>query len=783
MTHFDIFNFLGLGNSDPVKAVGHNAPAKAGAATNKISKLAKKSLLAATPAKAPKSPGMESGRPTNDSGSSAPVSKSLYHPMPYVHTKEGTIDSVPVSHNAQSLAKAIMGRHTNHASAPVSSDIPPLCSRSSGFTFGLCVDGELATTTETNSRESHSKKRRLDDDVDEHAKSSDPPSKRRVAVTSGPKSSYTSSTMSPAFVGPFPGKNLLSVKDLSDIVSECIGAGNPNTYIDIKHKENLNQIVVLYVPYLDVALGLHDHLAPQFFTTPDGDPAALKSSYTLEDIQAISSTQSLLRHMPNLTAIFERVYPTLATVVSRRFPAPYDTIFETTVRKNIMDQRTGEYLQLFEGLDPSKPQTYLMSNSQLENNSYPPPLIHLSYSDDPHNEWTDTEAVDADIEQARFDDEQEYEVLSVDCEMCMTRVGNELTRVSVVNFEGRVLMDELVKPFNPITNYVTQYSGITPSMLKNVTTSLADAQGMLKKLIGPRTILVGQSLNSDLNALKMTHPLVVDTSVIFTTPRGNVMADRTRQKPSLRWLTQKYLHRSIQDRTIRHGHDSIEDALACIDLLKLKLAQGPLFGVHFGETIPLVDGVANTPCPPRFAERAVTDRFYQRAALVGPTRRFTAYNTPNSLLVATDHLPEGTDPVRLILDYAPLHALTVTQLTTLADLYATRYHQALTPSAPDLVRALRTLDDQLNAIWEGLGEHTGLLVTSGHGDMRLSLPSMKKYTSLDAGYRRRISNEGPEKPLRESDATWSELDQAAMDKALQWSRLGISLMAIRPSQS
>ena len=44
---------------------------------------------------------------------------------------------------------------------------------------------------------------------------------------------------------------------------------------------------------------------------------------------------------------------------------------------------------------------------------------------------------------------------------------------------------------------------------------LSEVQNALREILPADCILVGQSLNSDLIALKMMHPYVIDTSVIF----------------------------------------------------------------------------------------------------------------------------------------------------------------------------------------------------------------------------------------------------------------------------
>lgn len=164
-------------------------------------------------------------------------------------------------------------------------------------------------------------------------------------------------------------------------------------------------------------------------------------------------------------------------------------------------------------------------------------------------------------------------IYSIDCEMVQTSDDvNSLARVSMISYpDGKVIIDKYVKPDLPITNYFTQYSGITPEILENVKTTLKDVQKELLEILTPSSILLGHSLDSDLNALKLTHPFLVDTSLIYPHPRGLPL------RSSLKYLANKYLKREIQIAGA-NGHNSVEDAQAVLDLVKLKCEKGPKWG-------------------------------------------------------------------------------------------------------------------------------------------------------------------------------------------------------------
>ncbi|KAK2569791.1 RNA exonuclease 1-like protein [Acropora cervicornis] len=113
--------------------------------------------------------------------------------------------------------------------------------------------------------------------------------------------------------------------------------------------------------------------------------------------------------------------------------------------------------------------------------------------------------------------------------ICYTTRGLELTRITVVNWNLEVVYDT--------------FSGVTAELLRGVTTTIREVQAVLLSMIHKDTILVGHSLESDLKATKRA--------------LRNLMAD--------------HLKKIIQDSV--EGHDSFEDAKACLELMRWKVKE------------------------------------------------------------------------------------------------------------------------------------------------------------------------------------------------------------------
>ncbi|KAI3401722.1 hypothetical protein diail_9386 [Diaporthe ilicicola] len=378
----------------------------------------------------------------------------------------------------------------------------------------------------------------------------------------------------------------VNLNQLRDLVLYIMADGTAPQWVSVKHRPQFRKIVTVLVPGLEEAM-FKQNVDFSTYNTKTPAQAAERQVTSPDDYYPRPlSEDKLPEALKPFAAMFPFLWPVRATGDDKqgRMHSPIVTFLTAPAPKAAEDKgkkgpKPVRDPQGWQNVRTRITEFTLTPEQYVENGfSIHPCLLQGHQREaftDPEG-WTHTQVDKFEDGDVPEDEIQKgsvtagREILAIDCEMCMTGEKEfSLTRISVVNWDGTVVLDELVKPGKPITDYVTRFSGITKEMLDPVTTTLADIQQRLVALITPRTILVGHSLDSDMKALKMTHPFIVDTSVIFPHPKGPPF------KHSLKWLAQKYLNREVQkgDNT-SSGHDSIEDARTCLDLVKKKCEKG-----------------------------------------------------------------------------------------------------------------------------------------------------------------------------------------------------------------
>lgn len=212
-------------------------------------------------------------------------------------------------------------------------------------------------------------------------------------------------------------------------------------------------------------------------------------------------------------------------------------------------------------------------------------------------------------------DTDEKRPVCVDGEMGYTTYGLELIRLTATQWpEGTALFDVLVKPIGLILDLNSRYSGVWPQDFANalpysltpppkgtppppplpppsgpppVSTlrkvdSPAIARQLLFEHLTPETPLIGHGLENDVNAMRVIHPLILDTALLFPHRAGLPFRN------GLKTLMSSLLGREIQvhggaaettaeggteGEAAKGGHDSKEDANAAGDLVRYAIKE------------------------------------------------------------------------------------------------------------------------------------------------------------------------------------------------------------------
>lgn len=146
-------------------------------------------------------------------------------------------------------------------------------------------------------------------------------------------------------------------------------------------------------------------------------------------------------------------------------------------------------------------------------------------------------------------------------------LDSELIRLTVIDyFTGDRLIDSLVWPSVKMKHYNTRYSGVSAGAMNQARRrgecirGRDEARRQLLKFVSPETIIITHGGCNDLTALRWIHDKVVDSYLL-----DSYFFEKRQGGRSLKNLCDQILGVKVQ--MGRNGHDSLEDALACRELV------------------------------------------------------------------------------------------------------------------------------------------------------------------------------------------------------------------------
>ncbi|KAF7546958.1 hypothetical protein G7Z17_g8061 [Cylindrodendrum hubeiense] len=595
---------------------------------------------------------------------------------------------------------------------------------------------------------------------------------------------------------PKPGKNYptiafspnarlqskINLANLRDLVTYIFADGPGPQWVGITHRPAFRKIVTIMLPGLEEAM----FKASVDFSNYNNDvlPVESSDSSSPDDYYPRPlKKESLPEALQPFADMFPHLWPVKTPGDDRhgKMHSPL-TAFLTAPTPKDKNKKGG----VKPASDPqgwknerTRITEFICTVDELADNGY---LIHPALLDGPQKEqfvvpegWVvtkvdkleDGDVPEKDIQQGSVTAGRE--VLALDCEMCMTGESEfSLTRISIVDWSGEVVLDELVKPDKPITDYVTQYSGITEEMLAPVTTTLRDIQNKLLEILHPKTIMVGHSLESDTKALRLSHPFIVDTSIVYPHPRGPPL------KSSLKYLAQKYLSREIQ-KGGSSGHNSIEDSKTCLDLIKQKCEKGKAWGTSDAQGENLFRRLA----------RAGTAYKAQGGEVGGLELGCrTDEDVTNNVIRAVKGDDDGLEIRGGGVDFVWAR---MRELEALQGWWnRNRVDNSSSDGGPPqddtdgsgehksaLEQALVRLTERLTRIHASLPPCTAFIIYSGSGDPR----EMARLQQVQAQWRKEYNTPG--KKWDELSVKWTDVEEQALKAAARKARSGIGFVNVK----
>ena len=292
-------------------------------------------------------------------------------------------------------------------------------------------------------------------------------------------------------------QSAIKISDLQSLVLYILANGVSPQWVSVRHFTAIRKVVVVMVP------GFERRMFHNEVKADDEDRSLLEQAESrlrtetgltaTEDEDALPlngyrplelSKDALQEPLRPLADVFEHVWPVLSPGDGKgsQLHSPIAAMLQSPLPKAQDKKAPGAQLPREAHAWEDKPTTVrhmIASVEQLRENDF---AIHpvLLETDEQKlaescrrqklqgttgREWVETEVGSSDAVQSPSGGEGEpddptagREVLAMDCEMCKTSDGElALTRIGVVGWDGSVVMDELVKPERPITDYLTPW--------------------------------------------------------------------------------------------------------------------------------------------------------------------------------------------------------------------------------------------------------------------------------------------------------------------------------------
>jgi RNA exonuclease 4 len=157
--------------------------------------------------------------------------------------------------------------------------------------------------------------------------------------------------------------------------------------------------------------------------------------------------------------------------------------------------------------------------------------------------------------------------VALDCEMVEgASIEHMLARVSITDYDGRILYDAYVKPKEAVRDYRTSITGLNKEILQKKGESFQAVRSRVRSLLDGK-VVVGHAIHHDFEALELPRPS--DEVIRDTCLYPPLKPPNRKQTPSLRLLCEYWLDKSVQD----GAHSSVEDARMTMNLFKMFRAQ------------------------------------------------------------------------------------------------------------------------------------------------------------------------------------------------------------------